>query len=202
MDENDEKEKEKPGRPNAGMPLSRERDNGEGPPFYYSRDRRLSRAPAGVRALYGESGKPKFNLIRPLLSTRPNAILFITVITLTLIMLVMNFSGLSAGARDYYGNRVSVSAVRYEGAAVVILKKTRRDGGAAYTGPLDVAVSPLEGAGAGTPGPAVYHRLNFSSRLSEEFRFSIPFGESRFLVSISHEGAGEGDSLAFRVKTE
>ncbi|MDR0730822.1 MAG: hypothetical protein LBF63_04080, partial [Treponema sp.] len=78
MDEKtDEKadEKETPGRPNEGMPLSENRSGGGGREeealFYYSRNRRLSRAPASVQALYEEDRKPKFNLIRPLLSTRP-----------------------------------------------------------------------------------------------------------------------------------
>ena len=75
---------EKPGRPNEGMALSEKRDDGEEPSFYYSRDRRLSKAPAGVRALYEEDRKPKFNLIRPPLSTKPNAILFGTMVALVL----------------------------------------------------------------------------------------------------------------------
>ncbi|MDR2178368.1 MAG: hypothetical protein LBP20_10075 [Treponema sp.] len=189
-----------PGRPNEGIPLSEDRRTDvEGPLFYYSRSRRLAKAPANVRALYEENKKPKFSLIRPLLSTKSNAILFGTVAVLVLITLAINFSGLGNGAQDYYGNQVSVTAARYEGAAVVTLKKTRR--GAAYTGPLDIAVSPLEDAEPGEP--AVYlHRLNFSSRSPEEFRFSIPFEGSRFLIEISHEGAGEGGSLAFRVKTK
>jgi hypothetical protein len=122
-------------------------------------------------------------------------------VALVLITLVINISGLGQGTRDYYGNRVSVSAVRYEGVAVVSLKKTRRDGGAAYTGPLDIAVSPQGDVNSGAE-PAVYpYRLNFSSRASEEFSFSIPFEGTRFVVRISHEGSGEGGSLAFNIKT-
>jgi hypothetical protein len=183
------------------MPLSENRTAGEDTPFYYSRGRRLAKAPAGVRALYEETEKPKFNLIRPLVSTKSNAILFGTMVVLVLISLMMSFFGLD-GARDYYGNRISVNAVRYGGAAVVTLKKTRKDGGAAYTGPLDIAVSPLKD-GAEDPESAAYlHRLTIGARSSEEFRFSIPFEGSRFLVRISHEGAGEGGSLAFRIKTK
>ncbi|MDR2375098.1 MAG: hypothetical protein LBD96_01515 [Treponema sp.] len=200
MDEKTD-EKETPGQPNESMPLGENRGGGEEPLFYYSRNRRLSKAPAGVRALYEENEGPKFNLIRPLFSTRPNAILFGTMVALVLITLVINISGLGQGARDYYGNRVSVHAVRYEGVVVVSLKKTRQDGGAAYTGPLDIAVSPLEGADSGAEAAVYPYRLNFSSRSPEEFSFSIPFEGSQFLVRISHEGAGEGGSLAFKIKT-
>ncbi|MDR3146148.1 MAG: hypothetical protein LBU21_07710 [Treponema sp.] len=181
------------GRPNAGIPLSEASDDGEGPAFYYSRSRRLARASADVRALYEEQEKPKFNLLRPLLSTKPNAILFGTLVALVLITLALNISNRWTGARDYYGNRVSLSAVRYEGTVVLTLTKTRQDG--AYTGPVDIVVSPLEGEGQEYP-----HRISFSSRSPEEFSFSIPFTGSGFAVRISREG--EGDSLAFRVKTK
>ncbi|MDR3147891.1 MAG: hypothetical protein LBU00_05880 [Treponema sp.] len=185
-----------PERPNEGLALSTARDDGEGPAFYYSRSRRLARASAKVRALYEEQEKPKFNLLRPLLSSKPNAILFGTLMALVLIMLAVNISRRWGGAQDYYGNRLSLSAVRYEGTVVLTLRKTRREG-AAYTGPVDIAVSPLEGAGQEYP-----HRISFSSRSPEEFSFSIPFEGSGFAVRISHEGAGEGGSLAFRVKTK
>ncbi|MDR1444644.1 MAG: hypothetical protein LBI94_07170 [Treponema sp.] len=190
-------EQKKPGRPNEGVALSNDPPEGEELHFYYSRSRRLSRAPANVRALYEETPAPKFSLIRPLVSGRPNAILFGTMAVLALIMLAVSFFGLADGAQDYYGNRISLSAVRYEGAAILTLKKTRRDEGAAYAGPLDIAVSPLGGE-AGAPYPS---RINLSSRSSEEFRFSVPFEESQFLVRISHEGAEEGSGLAFRIKT-
>jgi hypothetical protein len=199
-------ENEKPGRPNDGMALSEKHGEGEEPLFYYSRDRRLSKAPPGVQALYKEDRKPKFNLFRPLLSSRPNAILFGTMVALVLITVAINISTRGQGARDYYGNRVSVSAARYGGVTVVNLKKNRRDDGAAYTGPLDIAVFPGEDADSPSgpdAGPAMYpYRLTFSSRASEEFSFSIPFEGTRFVVRISHEGAGEGAGLAFAIKTK
>lgn len=193
-------EQETPGRPNEGMALSGGRTGEEGLRFYYSRSRRLSRAPANVQALYAETGRPKFNLIRPLVSGRPNAILFGTMVALILISLALSLSGLTGGAQDYYGNRISLTAVRYEGAAILTLKKTRRDGGAAYAGPLDITVTPLNAAGAPVSGYPC--RVNLSSRSAEEFSFSVPFAESQFLVEISHEGAGEGGGLAFRIKTK
>jgi hypothetical protein len=173
-----------------------ERRGDEGPQFYYSRERRLSRAPASVRALYEDRGKGGFSLLRPLVSSKPNAILFGTMTALILITLVMSFSGL-AGGKDYRGSRISLSAIRYEGAVLVVLKKavSRRE---AYTGPLSIAVSPLSGA------PAYFHRVVFSSRKTEEFRFSVPFDEPELLVELSGdpEGSGKGDSLAIRVKTK
>jgi hypothetical protein len=193
-------EKQPAGRPNEGLPLTEDRDGGEGPVFYYSRSRRLSQAPANVRALYEEKGRPRFNLFRPLLSTRPNAILFGTLAALLLISLAISFSNRGNRAGDYYGNRISLEARRYEGAAVLVLKKTRREGTAAYTGPLDISVSPGESAAAESGAPYL-HRLHLSSRAVEEFSFSVPFEEPRLVVGISHEGAGEGGGLVFTVRT-
>jgi hypothetical protein len=132
--------------------------------------------------------------MRPLISSRPNAILFGTMMALILISLALSFSGFTRG-KEYRGSRISVSALRYEGAVLVVLKKTnsRRE---AYTGPLSVTVSPLA-AGA----PAYPHRVVFSSRKTEEFRFSVPFDEAELLVELSgdpegpgEEGPGEGDA--------
>jgi hypothetical protein len=198
-------EKESPARPNEGIPLSENRIGEEGLPYYYSREHRLSRAPDSVRALYEEKAPPKFNLLRPLLSTRPNAVLFATMMVLALITLVVGFSGIGSREQDYYGNRVSVSAARYDGAAVITLKKNRRPGGIAYTGVLDVAVFPQALAQAGDSGipPAAYpYHISFSSREAEEFRFSVPFEETELVVKIFREETGEDGSLAFKVKAK
>jgi hypothetical protein len=182
-------------RPNEGMPLSESRVSEEGVPFYYSRERRLAKAPPSVRALYEESAPKKFNLLRPLVSTRSNAILFGTMVCLVLITAVISFSGILVG-QDYYGNRISVSAIRYDGAAVIMLKKTRRQAEGAYTGPLEIAVYPP--AGSTAPEKRYPYRVVLSSRKTEEFRFSVPFEESDLLLEISSE---EG-SLAFTFKTK
>jgi hypothetical protein len=180
----------------AGPGEAPERRPADGEPqFYYSRERRLSKAPASVRALYEDQGRPRFNLLRPLVSTRSNAVLFGTLVVLAFISLAMGFSAFGAGAQDYRGCRISVSALRFEGAALVTIKKTVR--GEGYAGPLDIAVSPVSGG----ESPTYPHRVIFSPGKSEEFRFSVPFEGPELLVRISPE-TGEGDGLAFRVKTK
>jgi hypothetical protein len=190
-------EKKVPGLP-GGEKTGGVRRDGEEPQFYYSRERRLLKAPASVRALYEDKGAPRFNLLRPLVSTKSNAVLFGTMAVLVFIALVISFSGL-AGEKSCLGNRISVSALRYEGAVLIVLKKTSR-AAAAYTGPLDIAVSP---AGA-ADSPAYPHRVTLSSRKAEEFRFSVPFDGSEFLVTVSAspEIAGETGSLAFKIKSK
>jgi hypothetical protein len=198
-------------RPNEGIPLTENRIPEEGVQFYYSRERRLSKAPASVQSLYEEKGPAKFNLIRPLISNRSNAILFGTMAALALIIVAMSFSGITARGQDYYGNRISVSGVRYDGAAVIVFKKKQRDAGGAYTGPLDISVSPktaalqkADGSRQAGDGTLPYpYRLVLSSRTEEEFRFSVPFEETELLLEIS----GGDDSLpmtrlAFTVKTK
>jgi hypothetical protein len=200
IDEPDEK-KISP-RPNAGEALTEARRDEEGLRFYYSRERRLSKAPPSVQALYEDRGKPGFSLLRPLVSSRSNAILFGTMMALVLITLALSFSGLGGG-KDYRGNRISLSAVRYEGAALVTLKKTAT-GGEAYTGPLALTVSPASKADRAALVPPYPHRVVFSSRKTEEFRFSVPFDGPELLIELSgNPGDTEKvDSLALRIKTK
>jgi hypothetical protein len=188
-----------PPRPNEGAALTENRRDEEGPRFYYSRERRLSKAPASVRALYEDRGKPGFNLLRPLVSSRPNAILFGTMTALILITLVISLSGLGGG-KDYRGNRITLSATRYEGAALVTLKKTAI-GGEAYTGPLAISVSPAANA---SQAPAYPHRVVFSPRKTEEFSFSVPVDGPELLIELSgNPGDSEkAGSLALRIKTK
>jgi hypothetical protein len=195
MESTEPEEKKVPGLP--GGEEAGGRRSGEGPQFYYSRERRLLKAPASVRALYEDKGASGFNLLRPLVSTKSNAVLFGTMVVLVFITLVMSFSGLT-GEKTYRGNRISVSALRYEGAVLVVLKKTGRP--SAYTGPLDIAVSPADAADS----PPYPHRVTLSSRRAEEFRFSVPFDGPEFLITVSAspETAGETDSLAFKIKSK
>jgi hypothetical protein len=192
-------------RPNEGLPLTENRIPEEGLQFYYSREHRLSKAPDTVRSLYAEKGPSKFNLLRPLISSKSNAILFGTMVSLALITVVMSFSGIMNRGGDYQGNRITASAIRYDGAAVILLKKNARNVETAYTGPLYISVSPTTTPTTATAVATYPYRVVLSSRKTEEFRFSVPFEENELQIEISGEGEDgavvEG-SLAFKIKTK
>ncbi|MDR1618981.1 MAG: hypothetical protein LBS06_08075 [Treponema sp.] len=174
-------------RPNAGYPLSPEKNTGEELVFRYSRDRRLAKAPQKVRELYRPSSpKKKSGFFRSLTATRPLAMLFGSVMVLSVITVIMAVYGGAQNSRIMEGNRVSVTAMRYEGATFMVLNKHRRNT-AAYTGPVDMAVSPVAQRGGDEGQPVFSNRIFFSLREKEEFRVSVPFEAEELLIVLQNE---------------
>jgi hypothetical protein len=174
-------------RPNANYPLSPEKNTGEELVFRYSRDRRLARAPKKVQELYRPSPKKKPGLFRSLTATRPLAMLFGSVMVLSAITIVMAVYGGARDSRIMGGNRVSVTAMKYQGSTFMVLNKHRRDKTGAYTGPVDMAVSPVAGEGEGEGLPVFSNRLFFSLKEKEEYRISVPFEAEELLVVLRNE---------------
>jgi hypothetical protein len=173
-------------RPNAGYPLSPEKDTGEGLVFRYSRDHRLARAPQKVRELYRPSPKKKSGFFRSLTATRPLAMLFGSIMVLSIITIIMAVYGGAADSRIMEGNRISVTAMKYGGATFMVLDKHRRNTGA-YTGPVDMAVSPAAKKGGDEGQPVFSNRIFFSLKKKEEFRVSVPFEVEELLVVLQNE---------------
>jgi hypothetical protein len=178
---------ETPRRPNANYPLSPEQNTGEELVFRYSRDRRLARAPKKVQELYRPSPKKKFGFFRSLTATKPLAMLFGSIMVLSVITIVMAVYGGAENGRIMEGNRVSATAMKYQGSTFVVLNKHRQDKTGAYTGPVDMAVSPAAGEGEGEGLPVFSNRLFFSLKGEEEFRFSVPFEAEALLVVLQNE---------------
>ncbi|MDR2160466.1 MAG: hypothetical protein LBP23_10415 [Treponema sp.] len=176
-------------RPNADYPLSPEQNTGEELIFRYSRSRRLAKAPKKVQELYRPSPRKKFGLFRSLTATRPLAVLFGSVMVLSVITVIMAVYGGAENSKIMGGNRVSVTAMKYQGATFMVLTKHRKDEGGGYTGPVDMAVSPAISEGEGRDLPVFSNRLFFSLKEKEEFRFSVPFEAAEFLVVLQNEFA-------------
>jgi hypothetical protein len=173
-------------RPNAGYPLSPDKNTGEELVFRYSREHRLARAPKKVQELYRPSPKKKFGFFHSLTATRPLAMLFGSVMVLSVITVIMAVYGGAADSRIMEGNRVSVTAMKYGGSTFMVLNKHRRDAGA-YTGPVDMAVSPTAKKG-GDGGQTVFsNRIFFGLKGEEEFRVSVPFEAEELLVVLQNE---------------
>jgi hypothetical protein len=188
-------------RPNAAYRLSRETAREEEPVYYYSRDRRLAKAPQAVRDLYREEAPPRFNLLRPLIGSKPRAMLFGCIALICVTMLVLSIFGYTGGAYSLAGNSISVQARQYDGAVLVTLKKSPAKGGLLggsepYSGAVDVAVSPAARAGE-TPS-VFFHRIFFSLESAEEYRFSVPFDSGELLMVLQTEK----NTLSLKVKPE
>jgi len=172
-------------RPNANYKLSK--PDGYVPAegelnFYYSREKRLAKAPQGVKDLYKTEKKYSgFNLLRPLIADKPRATLFFTIVILCIIILLFSVLGYFNSSFSLDGNKLEISGVRYEGTTIVVVKKTV-NGSSAHTGAVDIAVSPVVQT-EDEQYPVFYHRVFFSLETEETYRFVVPF-ESPELVMV------------------
>jgi len=179
----DDKEKK---RPNAKYKLSYEKIQGPEIVNYYNRERRLEKAPQAVRDMYVEQPRRRLGLFYSLLGTKPNAMLFGTIILLCVLMLMLSFFGLTGDSRELEGNIISIQGKKYEGTVIIEIKKTiRKDKFARsikpYTGPVNVAVFPAIKSAAEQnqqPADVFFHKIFFTNEQDEYYRFSVPFGQN------------------------
>jgi hypothetical protein len=181
-------------RPNARYPLTEKKPpKDEGPVFYYSREQRLAKAPSKVRALYEEAPKKKFGFFRTLTATRPLAMLFSSIMLLSAAIIIIAIFN-RAGGHSLGGNRLAVEAVKFQGETIIVLSKTVKDPEGAYTGPVDIGISPAAPEDSDAKDyPVFTHRVFFSLNAEEEYRFSLPFEAEKLLMLLQ----GEQDSAQF-----
>jgi len=195
-------------RPNANYRLSGQNVDERNLVFHYSREHRLAKAPQAVRDMYNKPQQPhRFNLIRPLVRTKPLAMMFASIIIICIFILVISALGLAGSSYNLDGNRVSIQAIQYEGATIVAVKKTipkdiisRFSSSAApYTGAVDIAVQPVMKTDADQrPESAFYHKIFFTFEPEEIYRFSVPFDAKELALVFKTEQK----TLGVTVKTD
>ncbi|MDR2434822.1 MAG: hypothetical protein LBD47_09680 [Treponema sp.] len=188
-------------RPNAGYKLSKERTGGDQLNFHYSRDRRLEKAPQSVRDLYKEEPPRRFNLLRPLIGSKPRAMMFGSIVLICVTMLTLSVLGYTGDTYSLAGNSLFIQADNYDGAVMVTLKKTIKKNGLfagddAYTGAVDLAVSPANTGSNAVAPPVFYHRVFFSLESAEEYHFSVPFDSGELVMVLQTEK----DTLSLKIK--
>jgi hypothetical protein len=192
-------------RPNANYPLTDKKNTGEELVFYYSRAERLAKAPPSVQSLYAEGPKKKTGFFRSLTATRPLAMLFTSIVFLCAAILVLSIFSIGEDGYVLGGNRISLSAVKFQGETVVIMEKTFPENRTVYTGVVDIAVSPAAPAGSDpADNPADYpvftHRVFFSLAPEESYRFALPFEAEELAVVL--QGERERDTVQCKIKVE
>jgi hypothetical protein len=194
-------------RPNANYKLSGENVREEEVVFHYNREHRLAKAPQAVKDLYKEQPPQKFSLFRPLLSSKPLTLMFVSIVILSLVILAVSFMGLLGDNYVLEGNQLSIRAVKFEGTIIVAVDKTIKKTGmtrffssdSAYTGPVDIAVQPvIKTDEFPQPENIFLHRIFFTLDSQEYYRFSVPFDADELaLVFQSEKG-----TLALTVKAQ
>ena len=180
----DDAKKEK--RPNANYKLSNENTEGVEIVHHYSRERRLEKAPKAVQALYEEQPRRRFGLFHSLLGTKPNAMLFGTIVFLCVLMFMLSIFGFTGDSRELDGYVLSVKGKKYEGAALIDVRKTPRKDKFArrlqpYTGPVEIAVFPSAKKGAEQsqqPTDVFFHKIFFTNDQEEQYLFTVPFEQN------------------------
>ena len=181
-------EPENVNRPNAKYKLSNQDSNvsGVGLTFHYNRERRLENAPLEVQNLYKtEQKKIKFGLFSALVADRPRRMLFFIIIFLCGLILILSALGFFDSSYMIDGNRIEVTGTIYESATIISLKKTVRNQGA-YTGAIDIAVSPVI-RDENEQYNVFTHRIFFTLENDEQYRFAVPFDSPELAVVIQNE---------------
>jgi len=162
-------------RPNAKYNLSPDKDGyGEGLPFYYSRERRLEKAPEAVRNFYNGQQSVRTGLLYSLTADRPRKILFFMIILLCMTILFLSILGYFDTSYLLDGNKIEITAASYEDAVIIVLKKTIKNKDA-YNGAVDIAVSPV--VMSGEDYSLFTHRIFFTAENEEPYRFAVPLSE-------------------------
>jgi hypothetical protein len=189
---------ENPQRPNANYKLSKtDIKPGEHLNFHYNREHRLEKAPKDVKDLYNEQNNRHYNLFSPLVADRPRRFLFGTIIILCVIILIFSATGLFNKNYALEGNKLDIRGTGYEGTAIVVIRKTVNSKNQAYTGAVDIAVSPAAQSET-DENPVFYHRIFFTLEPIEEYRFVIPFDSPQIAMVLKKEK----NSLKITIKVD
>jgi hypothetical protein len=149
--------------------------------FYYSRERRLARAPEKVQMLHAGAFTRRPGLFRSLVATKSMAFLLLAILMLSATALVMSYLLNRESNQNMLGNSFTVEAFRFQGSTYVAIKKqaATKD---AYSGPLEVAVSPYLKEPERSQFPIEIKKLVIGLQQREEYRFSVPFEAEKMVM--------------------
>ena len=156
------------------------------PVYYYSREHRLSRASAQVRA-HNEGTSTRPGLSKSLFGTRGNIFLFVSIIIICAMFgMTSRFSGRESPGVKLGGNTLALTIFREEEILIFELLKNAPKSGNIYTGEVDIAVSPVMPKSDDGAIPDVFsHRVYFHPAEYESFNIALPFfEEDNFVVLI------------------
>jgi len=190
---------EQPKRPNANYKLSKDDGNINGKEeltFYYNREHRLEKAPQAVRDLYDKNKNIRPGLLRVLVADKQRAMLFFTILIMMAVILILSLLNYMDTSYLLDGNKLEINGLKYEGTTIIAIRKTRKNTGSAYSGVVDIAVSPA--VQTGEEFPVFYHRIFFSLENEEDYRFTVPYDSPELLVILQTEK----NTLKIRYKPE
>ena len=180
-------------RPNANYNLSPDKQSDtKGLNFYYSRERRLEKAPEALREFYNNDKTLRSGLFYSLTADRLRRFLFAMIVLFCLAILILSLFGYFDSSLSLDGNKIEITAAGYEGTSIVVLNKTIKNKNA-YNGAVDIAVSVA--VKEGEDYPVFSHRIFFTTEKEEVYRFAVPFENPELLMVLQ----SENDSLQIKI---
>jgi len=191
-------------RPNAGYRLSNENAKADDIVYHYSRERRLEKAPQVVRDLYNPEAQHRFNLLKPLVRTRPLAMMFFSIMVAAVLIVLVSLLGLAGTSYVLEGNHLSIQAIKFEGTIIMAINKSARKGAldrfaraVPYTGAVEIAIQPLQ-VNDEVPQDLFFNKIFFTFEPEEFYRFSVPFDADELAMVLR----SENKTLRLTVKAE
>ena len=168
------------------------------PVYYYSREHRLSRASSAVRDLY-DNKSGKISVAKRLFGNRGNVMTFaLIIISCIMISFVSKYSQANTSAK-LGGNTVTMAIQREGGISILDITKQGPKTGVAYSGEVEIAISPAKVIEGETP-PVFFHRVYFTTAGYDSFLISLPFdnNENEFILLL--KTTNEQKSVKLRAK--
>lgn len=150
--------------------------------FRYSRENRLKHASEAVRKLNDPAFKKRPSLFQTLVPNRASAFLLLAIFMLASTVVVTRLLIPPKNMAEVAGNRLTLTAFRFQGGTYLVLKKhVSKDN--AYQGPVDVVVT-----GAAEREAITTRRITFASAAEEDFRFAVDGEHETIEASVTAGG--------------
>ena len=92
--------------------------------YYYNRERRLDKAPAGARFIVDRQGSRRPGFLRALVATRALANLFFAMVFMVVAVLVVGYVQGTRNEGSVAGNSITTNAMWFEGHVYVTIKRS------------------------------------------------------------------------------
>ncbi len=152
--------------------------------FHYSRERRLEHATEAVRRLNDPAHRRRPSLFQTLVPNRASAFLLLAIFILSSTVVVTRLIVPPPHTATLAGNRLALSAFRYQGGTYLAFKKSSLGEGA-YRGPAELTIAdPLGG------GVLATRTITLGAEKAEEFRLSVDGEHEQVVVTVTGGGGG------------
>ena len=159
--------------------------------YYYSRERRLSKASPAVQAM-NDANASRPTLGKVMFGNRGNLFLLLGIVVICVSGLILNLINREPPATSsmiFGGNSLSLAVLSVEEVLILGIVKNAPQRGEFFIGDVDIAISPVlprARDGEIQEEPQIFtHRVLFRPVESETFHITLPFDGGDFIIVLS-----------------